>query len=107
FGGDSPVGLEEAMDLVRDMSGYDDLERQFREAMRDLDVTRIDDDLAEQLLGPEARLMLGELRRMAQLLEEAGLIRRGARDMELTPKGIRRIGERALRTIFTELRKDR
>jgi len=44
---------------------------------------------------------------MAELLEEAGLVRRGQRDLELTPKGIRHIGERALRTIFTELRKDR
>src|SRR5712691_4514973 len=107
FDGDTPLGLDEAMQAVRRMSEYDELERQFREAMRDLDVDKIDESLAENLMGPEARVMLEELRRLAQLLEEAGLIQRNGRELELTPKAIRSIGERALRPIFSELRKDR
>ena len=107
FDGDTPVGLDEALQAVRRMGEYDELERQFREAMRDLDVDKVDESLAENLMGPEARMMLQELRRLAELLEEAGLIQRNGRELELTPKAIRRIGERALRSIFSELRKDR
>jgi uncharacterized protein with von Willebrand factor type A (vWA) domain len=107
FEGDSPLGFDEALDLVGRMGEYDELERQFREAMRDLDISRIDQALAEQLMGPEVKAMLEELRRLAQLLEEAGLVRQGQRDLELTPKAIRRIGERALKAIFGELRRDR
>ena len=76
--------------------------------MRDFDLDRIDESLAEELLGSETRQMLDELRRIRQLLEEAGFITQGGgRDVELTPKAIRRIGERALQDIFSELRKDR
>lgn len=107
FDGDTPLGLDEAMQLVGRMSEFDDLERQFREAMRDLDVSRIDQEMAEQLMGPEVAAMLEELRRLTKLLEEAGFISYSGGNMELTPKAIRRIGERALRDIFSELRKDR
>jgi uncharacterized protein with von Willebrand factor type A (vWA) domain len=107
FDGDTSLGLDEAMDLMRRMGQFDDLERQFREAMRDFDLSRIDAKLAEELIGPETRAMLEELQRIRQLLEEAGFIRQGAKDLELTPKAIRRIGERALKDIFSELRKDR
>jgi uncharacterized protein with von Willebrand factor type A (vWA) domain len=46
------------------------------------------------------------LRRITEL--SGGRLDHGlGRDPELTPKAIRRIGERALREVFSELRKDR
>jgi uncharacterized protein with von Willebrand factor type A (vWA) domain len=107
FEGDTPLDLDEAMDMLGHLEGYDELERQFREALRDMDANRIDQQLVDELLGPEARGMLEELRRITQALEEAGLIRQGSRDIELTPKAIRLLGERALKEIFAELRRDR
>src|SRR5581483_2155243 len=107
FDGEESLGLSEAMDLVGRMDDFDQLERQFREAMREYDMSRIDEDLAESILGPEAKQMLAELRRVTELLQEAGLIKQGSRGPELTPKAIRKIGEKALRDIFSELRKDR
>ena len=107
FEGDSPLDLEAAMDLVGRMGEYDELERQLRAAMRELDPNLIDAQLAQDLLGPEARAMLEELRRITELLREAGFIKDSGRDVELTPKAIRRVGERALREVFSELRKDR
>jgi uncharacterized protein with von Willebrand factor type A (vWA) domain len=47
------------------------------------------------------------LRQFAKLLEEAGLAKRNGNDIELTARGIRRIGERALKDLFAELRQDR
>jgi uncharacterized protein with von Willebrand factor type A (vWA) domain len=107
FAGDSSLGLDEAMDLFGRLGEFDELERQFQEAMREFDAGRIDPDLAERLLGPEAAAMLEEVQRLARTLEEAGLIRQGQRSLELTPKAIRLLGERALKEIFAELRSDR
>jgi uncharacterized protein with von Willebrand factor type A (vWA) domain len=107
FDGDNPLGLDEALQLLDELGDYDDLERQLREAIRDMDAGKIDEDLMRRLLGEEARAAVEELRRMRQMLEEAGLIREGGKDVELTPKAIRLLGERALKEIFAELRRDR
>ena len=107
FSGDDPVGLDEAMDLMRSLNEVDQLERQLRQAIREMDFDLIDKDLARELLGPEAAAELEELRRLTTLLQESGLAKQGRRDLELTAKGIRRIGEAALRDLFAELRRDR
>ena len=44
---------------------------------------------------------------LAKMLEEAGLIEQREGRMELTPKGIRRIGQRALGDLFRRLLQDR
>ncbi|HLF79287.1 MAG TPA: VWA domain-containing protein [Dehalococcoidia bacterium] len=107
FQGDDPVGFDEAFDIMKDLHNVDELERQLRQAMRDLDFDNVDEDLMQQLLGPEAANTLNEMRRMAKLLEEAGIARRDGKDMTLTPRGVRRLGERTLRDLFAELRQDR
>ena len=107
FSGDEAVGLDEAMDLMRGLNQVDELERQLREAMRDLDFDNVDRELMQQILGDDGRAALEDLRRMAELLEDAGLARRRGRDMELTPRAVRLIGERALRALFAEMRQDR
>jgi len=43
---------------------------------------------------------------MTELLEEAGLIRKDGERYELTPRGIRKIGQRSLEEIFATLKKD-
>ena len=95
------------MDLMRSLDEVDELERQLRQAIREMDFDLIDKDLAQELLGPEAAAELEELRRLTTLLQESGLAKQGRRDLELTAKGIRRIGEAALRDLFAELRRDR
>ena len=107
FDGDSPLGLDEALQMLGRMQDFTELERQLQQAMRQLDPSQVDAQLLEQTMGAEERAILDELRRLTEMLEEAGLARRRGRDIELTPKGIRLLGERALRHIFAELRKDR
>jgi uncharacterized protein with von Willebrand factor type A (vWA) domain len=107
FDGDTPVGLDEALRLMGRLQDMNTLEQQLREAVGRRDPNGVDEQLLEEQMGAEARAILDELRRLTQMLEDAGLIRRDGNDIELTSKGIRRIGERALRHIFAELRKDR
>jgi uncharacterized protein with von Willebrand factor type A (vWA) domain len=107
FSGEAQIGFDEAFDVMRDLGQVDELERQLREAMRELDFDRVDEDLMRRLLGPESLNSLNDLRRMARALEEAGLAKRNGRDMTLTPRGVRRLGERTLKDLFAELRQDR
>jgi len=107
FSGDTPVGMDEAMELMRSLNDVDELERQLRQAMRELNFDGVDQDLMRDVLGAEAAAHLEEIARLAKLLEETGLARRDGADIELTAKGIRRLGERALHDLFAELRADR
>jgi uncharacterized protein with von Willebrand factor type A (vWA) domain len=107
FSGDTPLGLDEAMEMLKGLNNVDELERELRAAMRDLNFDSVDTDLLREILGGEAAATLEEIGRLAKLLEESGLAQRKGNDMELTARGIRRIGERALKDLFAELRQDR
>src|SRR5207248_824165 len=73
-------------------------------SMDDLDP--LDPDQVERLAGPGARQSLEQLQKMIKLLEEAGLIRKDGERYELTPRGIRKIGQRSLEEIFATLKRD-
>jgi len=100
FGGDEPVTLQEAMRLMGQMNELEDLERELLEAVRNNDSEKIDVDEVGRLLGEEAKRLAQELQQFARLLEEAGLIRRKGKEWELTPRAMRKLGERALDEIF-------
>ncbi|MGE0059853.1 MAG: VWA domain-containing protein [Dehalococcoidia bacterium] len=107
FGGDTSVGFDQAMELMRGLNDLDELESQLRQALRYMDLEMVDEELLQEALGPESKAVLEELRRIAEMLEESGYARRNGNELELTPRAVRRLGERALRDIFAELRKDR
>ena len=50
---------------------------------------------------------MGELQRLSRRLEDAGLVEQREGRLELTPKGLRQIGQRALEDLFKHLSKDR
>jgi uncharacterized protein with von Willebrand factor type A (vWA) domain len=100
FMGDEPITLQEALRLMGDMQGLEELERELMEAARSNDATQLNTDQIEHLLGEEARRMAEELQEFARMLEEAGLIRPHGNEWELTPRALRKIGERALQEIF-------
>ena len=104
--GDEPLTLAEALGLMDQMNQLSDMEDIVRTARNSEDLASLDRDQVERLAGPSARQSLDELRHMTELLEEAGLIRKDGERYELTPRGIRRIGQRSLEEIFTTLKKD-
>jgi uncharacterized protein with von Willebrand factor type A (vWA) domain len=65
----------------------------------------VDRSLAQEILGNEARQALDQLRKLTEVLEKAGYVERKGRRMELTPRGMRRIGQSALRDVFDQLKK--
>jgi uncharacterized protein with von Willebrand factor type A (vWA) domain len=107
FSGDESLTLEQAMQLMDRLGEYDELESQFRDVRDWNDLASLDDDKIRDLLGEEEGEQLEQLRQIARMLEEAGYIRQTRRGYELTPQGVRKIGEKALTDIFADLKRDR
>ena len=105
--GDEPLSLQEAMQLMGKLQGMDELEEQIREARRLGDLEDIDADKVRQLLGDEEGQALEQLQELMKMLEEAGYIQKQGNRWELTARGIRKIGQKALQDIFAQLKKDR
>ena len=106
FSGDESLTLEQAMRLMDRLGEYDELESQFRDVRDWNDLAGLDDDKIRDLLGEEEGEQLEQLRQIARMLEEAGYIRQTRRGYELTPQGVRKIGEKALTDIFADLKRD-
>ncbi len=107
FRGEDSLNLDEAMQVMQDLQEMDRLERQMREAIDTADPNSIDREMLERQLGEDAADQLEQLERITKLLEEAGLVERKGDQLELTPRAIRKIGQKALRDIFQHLARDR
>jgi uncharacterized protein with von Willebrand factor type A (vWA) domain len=106
FRGDESVSLPAAMDLMAQLQEMDSLERQLQQA-RDLsNIDQVDADKLRELLGEEAAQSLEQLQQLQKILEEAGYITRRGNELELTARGMRKIGEKALHDIFQHLKRD-
>ena len=106
FLGDDSLTMEQAMEMMRQFQDLDQLEQALQQALRTGNLEDVDPDQLAELLGDEARRAWEELDRLQQLLKEAGYIT-GDDDPQLTARGIRRIGQKALREVFVHLKKDR
>ena len=105
FRGDEELDLLQAMSLMDDLQGLDDLEKQLERTQYGGNLDDIDEEKLRELLGDEAYDTLRQLKDFLEILEEAGYIRRKGKGWELTPKGVRKIGEKALGEIYTQLKK--
>ncbi|HEY8526707.1 MAG TPA: VWA domain-containing protein [Acidimicrobiales bacterium] len=107
FTGQDPLGLAEAAATLEDLGDLDRLEQLLRGASHPGALAEADIDRARELLGDDAARSLDELARLTRLLQEAGLIDQREGRLELTPKGLRRIGRNALHDLFQRLARDK
>ena len=107
FMGDESVTLDQAMELMGKLRDMDQLEQQIQQVMRNGNVEDLDPEKVEEHLGEEARRQLEQLQKVIQQLEEAGYLKRKGDRLELTPRGIRKLAQKALKEVFSELKKDR
>ena len=108
FQGEEQVSWDEAMKLMEKLQSIEDLERQVQRARASRGLEGIDAKKLREVLGEDAEKEVEALRELVRELEEAGYIRRNKRGhMELSPKGLRRIGQKALKDIFSQLKKDK
>ena len=107
FVGDEPLGLEEALEAISRLQKIKELERQLKKTQNGDYLAHVNPGLVRELMGEDCRRELEELRLIADVLEGAGYIRRVGSRFELTSKGIRKMGNRALLEIFARVKKDR
>jgi uncharacterized protein with von Willebrand factor type A (vWA) domain len=107
FTGEESLSYSEAMKLMEELQKMDRLQDQLGQAQRSFSLDGIDEELVKELMGDQSAGELDDLRQIAKMLEDAGYIQRKNGKYELTPRGIRRIGQKALHEIFSHLSKDR
>jgi uncharacterized protein with von Willebrand factor type A (vWA) domain len=107
FDGQQPMGMAQAMQAMRDLGDLDQLENLLRNATNPGALAEADMDRVRDLLGSDAARSLERLAELTKMLEDAGLIAQKEGRLELTPKGLRRIGSNALRDLFDKLAKDK
>lgn len=105
FSGDQEIDLQAAMELMREMQQLDELEQQMQRAQYDGKVDSIDPNKVEELLGKEAAENLEEMKKLMEVLEKAGYVRKDGNKWELTPRGTRSLGQKALGEIYARLKK--
>ncbi len=106
FLGDDSLTMEQAMEMMANLQDLDRLEQQLQEAMRTGELDKLDPEKLAELLGEEARQAWEEMDRLRKMLQEAGYVTSDNK-MDLTARGIRRIGQKALKEVFANLKKDR
>src|SRR4051794_8882602 len=107
FSGQDPLGFVEAAQLMDKLGDIDQLENLMRSATSPGALAEVDIDKARDLLGDDDARSLERLAELAKMLEEAGLIEQKEGRYELTPKGMRKIGQNALSDLFAKLNQDR
>ncbi len=105
FSGREDINLEAAMRLMKEMRSLDELINQVQAAERSNDLERIDQDLLKELLDDEAAESIDDLKKLLEALEKAGYIRPEGDRWELTPRGSRMIGLKALGEIYARLKR--
>ena len=107
FQGDESLGLGDAMDLMQRLQNMDSLEKDLKDVQYgQRGLQNVDPEQVRELMGEEAAATLEQLKELPRILEEAGYIEKKGNRYELTPRGMRKIGQKALKDIFAQLKKD-
>ena len=107
FSGDEQMGMAQAMQTMQDLGDLDQLENLLRNASNPGQLAEADMDRVRELMGDDAANSLEQLAQLTKMLEEQGLIHQKDGRLELTPKGLRKIGNNALRDLYAKLAKDK
>jgi uncharacterized protein with von Willebrand factor type A (vWA) domain len=106
-GGEDAMPLSATVDALERLSDYEDLGRSMAGEYAGASMEDIDEEKLRRTLGDDAVRDLRGLKEVERALERAGLITRAGGHLEVTPRGARRLGERALVRLFEHLRRDR
>jgi uncharacterized protein with von Willebrand factor type A (vWA) domain len=106
-GGEEAMPLSATVDAMERLHDYEDLDRSLLGDYAGASLEDVDVEALRQTLGEDAVRDLQRLKQIERALEHAGLVTRREGRLEVTPKGARKLGERALVRVFEQLRRDR
>lgn len=107
FRGEQPMDMQQAMQAMQEMGQLTDMENMLQQASNPAQLSEVDIDKVRELLGEGSAQSLERLAEMTKVLEEAGLVHRKDGKLELTPRGLRAIGNNALREMFSRISRDK
>src|SRR4029453_14317207 len=105
--GDEPMPLSATIDAMERLHELEELDRSLQGDYPGASIDDVDEDALREALGEDAVRDLRRLKEIERALERAGLVSRERGRLEVTPKGARSMGERALVRVFEQLRRDR
>ncbi|MFB4291601.1 VWA domain-containing protein [Nonomuraea sp. ATR24] len=101
--GEEPLGMGDAVTALEELADLSGLESALRQDYPGARLDDIDEAAVRRALGRSAVDDLEALKRIERELEEQGYLLRRRGKLELTPKAVRRLGETALRRVFSSL----
>jgi uncharacterized protein with von Willebrand factor type A (vWA) domain len=107
FTGEGPLGMSQATDLASQLGELERMEEMFQSATSPNALAEVDLDQVRRHLGDDTARSLERLAKLTKTLQEAGLIEQRGGKTELTPRGVRRLGQRALSDLFSQMTKER
>lgn len=105
FQGSQRMGMGEAGQILGQLRRLEQFIRWGQRGMADIADLNLDE--IRDLLGDEAYEQLKYLKGIERMLEEDGYLIRTGQGLRLSPKGMRKIGDKALREIFQMLNRNR
>ncbi len=98
-----PAGLDAGLDAIDRASRLEELDRTLGQRYPGATLDDVDVEAVREALGEDAARDVARLRRIERMLEEAGVVTRSGGRLELTARGVRKLGERALAQVFDRL----
>lgn len=103
FTGTICLEFEEALELMRKLQALDKLQRQILKG----DFSSINPQIIEETLGEQMRESFDIILELPHMISEEGIIKESKWGVEMTPRGMRTLGEQAFGKIYSHLKKDR
>ncbi|MGI8608998.1 MAG: VWA domain-containing protein [Candidatus Dormibacteria bacterium] len=107
FFGEESLPFGAAMDVMGELTHLDGLERALRDTYRGQPLSPGQRGEISEMLGEDAAGAVDRLNKLLQELQDQGYVERGEGGLKLTAQGVRRIGQKALRDLFANLKRDR
>jgi uncharacterized protein with von Willebrand factor type A (vWA) domain len=107
FQGQDPLGFGDAMQMMEQLGDMDQLEQLMRGATNPGALAEADIDKVRDILGDESAAAMERIAELARKLEQAGLVNNKEGRLQLTPRGLRKLGANALGDLFSKLAKDK
>ena len=103
FTGDQSLDFDEALELMKQLQAMEELQRQLMSG----DFRRISREQLREMLGEQAGQSFDILLRLPATVTEEGLVELNKYGFDMTPRGMRALGESAFGKIFRHLKRDK
>lgn len=105
--GDENMSFSTTVDAIDRMSELEELDESMAGDYPGAHIDDVDEEKLRRTLGDDAVRDVRRLKEIERVLEEAGILTRHRGRLELSARGARRLGERALVKVFEDLREEK